>query len=75
MDTENLKQAFRNFDGSVENMRRNESLHAEELRGIVDSFETQVTRLRDIFGMMAENMQRQACGQSMAYYEADFAII
>ena len=45
---------------------------AEPFAQVVRDFERQVDRLRDVFGMQAENMQRAAVGASMAYTEEAF---
>lgn len=53
-------------------MDRFRGVDTNELVQIVNQLESQVTRLRDIFAMQAENMQRQVLGQSMAYTEKEF---
>ncbi len=64
-----FERAVSQFDAA---MRDIPQIDTWPLRQIVSDFEVHVTRLRDIFGMQAENMQRAAVGSSMAYVEADF---
>jgi hypothetical protein len=57
-----LQRSLDNFGG----------IDSNALAMVIRDFERQVDRLRDIFGMQAENMQRAAIGASMAYTEENF---
>ena len=77
--SEGFEQAARNFDGSVEDLKRNSSFTVESLQGIgntfaehVDKFAKSVQLLAAISGMNAENKQRENLGHSVAYGEEAF---
>lgn len=67
--SEGFERAAYALRSSIDNFRGPD---AEPFAQVVRDFERQVDRLRDILGMQAENMQRQATGQSMAYAEEAF---
>jgi predicted outer membrane protein len=39
----------------------------------VEDFQRSVDKFQTLLGMQSENMQREACGESPAYRESDFA--
>jgi hypothetical protein len=68
-----LSEGFENAAYSlVHAIERMPQIDTQPLVDVAYRFEVQVDRLRDIFGMQAENIQRAAVGSSMAYTEDDF---
>ena len=73
--SESFERAASNLSHAMERFGSNSSLSydVERFERSVEQFRVSVDKLAAVLGMQAENDQRKALGQSMAYTDSDFA--